>query len=222
LCADAEGNPRRILSKIWVRRASSLNLVEGAGEPRPCLLRCDGDLSSLGPRKLISGLQRLTAGDEVADGGRKSSPGPTEEDVLPPLPPPPARYSLDGLSPERYYLQSPGPQASADLGNQCSLFPYAGAAGSAQSTSMYQAPSGARYPYGSVLTPPGSFSTAASRTPFAAAASTYQYGQGAPPGGLTMPGGAGGLRAQVFLCNRPLWLKFHRHQTEMIITKQGR
>ncbi|NXA48075.1 EOMES protein, partial [Nothocercus julius] len=23
-------------------------------------------------------------------------------------------------------------------------------------------------------------------------------------------------------CNRPLWLKFHRHQTEMIITKQGR
>ena len=32
----------------------------------------------------------------------------------------------------------------------------------------------------------------------------------------------GGLRAQVYLCNRPLWLKFHRHQTEMIITKQGR
>ncbi|XP_066534451.1 eomesodermin homolog b isoform X2 [Hoplias malabaricus] len=29
-------------------------------------------------------------------------------------------------------------------------------------------------------------------------------------------------RAQVYLCNRALWLKFHRHQTEMIITKQGR
>ncbi|KAK7887175.1 hypothetical protein WMY93_026796 [Mugilogobius chulae] len=27
-------------------------------------------------------------------------------------------------------------------------------------------------------------------------------------------------RAQVYLCNRPLWLKFHRHHTEMIITKQ--
>uniref|UniRef100_A0A6Q2X0S5 T-box domain-containing protein n=1 Tax=Esox lucius TaxID=8010 RepID=A0A6Q2X0S5_ESOLU len=29
-------------------------------------------------------------------------------------------------------------------------------------------------------------------------------------------------RAQVYLCNRALWLTFHRHQTEMIITKQGR
>ncbi|OPJ82043.1 eomesodermin-like protein [Patagioenas fasciata monilis] len=37
-----------------------------------------------------------------------------------------------------------------------------------------------------------------------------------PPGGQRYPYGS------VFLCNRPLWLKFHRHQTEMIITKQGR
>ncbi|XP_026563977.1 eomesodermin homolog isoform X2 [Pseudonaja textilis] len=215
----------------------------GASGPATSLL---GEAEAAGETTpfVTAGQMPSKAGAEVADGGRKSSPGPTEEDVLPPPPPPPppARYSLDGLSPERYYLQSPGPQASAELGSQCSLFPYAGAAGSAQSSSMYQAPSGARYPYGSVLTPPGSFSTAASRTPFAAAASTYQYGQGAPPGalynpyppaaaaggscgglgGLTMPGGAGGLRAQVFLCNRPLWLKFHRHQTEMIITKQGR
>lgn len=29
-------------------------------------------------------------------------------------------------------------------------------------------------------------------------------------------------KAQVYLCNRGLWFKFHRHQTEMIITKQGR
>lgn len=29
-------------------------------------------------------------------------------------------------------------------------------------------------------------------------------------------------QAQVYLCNRALWLTFHRHQTEMIITKQGR
>ena len=39
---------------------------------------------------------------------------------------------------------------------------------------------------------------------------------------LGVPAAGPGLRAQVFLCNRPLWLKFHRHQTEMIITKQGR
>ncbi|XP_053266550.1 eomesodermin homolog isoform X1 [Podarcis raffonei] len=177
-----------------------------------------------------------------ADGGRKSSPCPAEEEPLPPAPAP-ARYTLDGLSPERYYLQSPGPQGGGgggELGGPCALFPYAGAAGGAQPGSMYPASGGARYPYGSVLSPPGGFPSAAGRTPFAAAAGAYQYGQGAPPGSLyspypaaaagscgglgalAMPGGAGALRAQVFLCNRPLWLKFHRHQTEMIITKQGR
>uniref|UniRef100_A0A6J0USA5 Eomesodermin homolog isoform X2 n=1 Tax=Pogona vitticeps TaxID=103695 RepID=A0A6J0USA5_9SAUR len=180
------------------------------------------------------------AAQAVAEAGSKSSPCPAEDEGLPPVPAP-ARYSLDGLSPERYYLQSPGPQAGAELGGPCALFPYAGTAGAAQPSPMYQAPGGARYPYGAVLSPPAGFSTAPGRTPFAAAAGAYQYGQGAPPGGLyspypsaaaggscgglgalAMPGGAGGLRAQVFLCNRPLWLKFHRHQTEMIITKQGR
>ena len=29
-------------------------------------------------------------------------------------------------------------------------------------------------------------------------------------------------RACVFLCNREMWIKFHEHTTEMIITKQGR
>nr|XP_020654039.1 T-box brain protein 1 [Pogona vitticeps] len=53
-----------------------------------------------------------------------------------------------------------------------------------------------------------------------------QYGpsyQGSPF--YQFPSAQGGLvpgKAQVYLCNRPLWLKFHRHQTEMIITKQGR
>nr|XP_056717433.1 T-box brain protein 1 isoform X2 [Euleptes europaea] len=53
-----------------------------------------------------------------------------------------------------------------------------------------------------------------------------QYGhsyQGAPF--YQFPSAQAGLvpgKAQVYLCNRPLWLKFHRHQTEMIITKQGR
>uniref|UniRef100_A0A8D2IQ06 T-box domain-containing protein n=1 Tax=Varanus komodoensis TaxID=61221 RepID=A0A8D2IQ06_VARKO len=144
---------------------------------------------------------------QAPDGARKGSPCPAEEEALPPAPAP-ARYALDGLSPERYYLQSPGPQAGAELGGPCALFPYAGAAGGAQPGSMYQAPGGARYPYGSVLSPP--------YPPPAAAGSCGGLG------GLAMPGGAAGLRAQVFLCNRPLWLKFHRHQTEMIITKQGR
>ncbi|KAG7258873.1 hypothetical protein CRUP_003500 [Coryphaenoides rupestris] len=51
-------------------------------------------------------------------------------------------------------------------------------------------------------------------------------GAAAAAGGMISPmalhSSAAGTRAQVYLCNRPLWLKFHRHQTEMIITKQGR
>lgn len=43
----------------------------------------------------------------------------------------------------------------------------------------------------------------------------YQFSSSAQAG--LVPG-----KAQVYLCNRALWLKFHRHQTEMIITKQGR
>ncbi|XP_061441986.1 eomesodermin homolog isoform X2 [Rhineura floridana] len=220
---DLEKGPKKFGGVSEPAAAGMLGEAEAAGDTPPFVA------AGQGPTKAAT----------VVDGGRKSSPCPAEEEVLPPVPAP-ARYSLDGLSPERYYLQSPGPQGGAELGGPCALFPYAGAAGSAQPGSMYQASGGTRYPYGSVLSPPGGFSTAASRTPFGSAAGAYQYSQGAPPGSLyspypaaaagscgglgalAMPGGAGGLRAQVFLCNRPLWLKFHRHQTEMIITKQGR
>ncbi|XP_062840686.1 eomesodermin homolog isoform X2 [Anolis carolinensis] len=230
--------------------------LEGAGRRHlsaPPSPRLDLEKGSSKKFNAASGMLGDAAAEEAEvshfttkDSGRKASPCPAEEETLPPPPPPPppppapSRYSLDGLSPERYYLQSPGPPGGAELGGPCALFPYS--AGSGQSGAMYPSGGGAgggggvgnggaRYPYGSVLSAPSSF---ASRTPFAGA---YQYGQGAPPGSLYGPypasagascGGlgalavAGGMRAQVFLCNRPLWLKFHRHQTEMIITKQGR
>ncbi|XP_038617338.1 eomesodermin homolog [Tachyglossus aculeatus] len=161
-------------------------------------------------------LSQAEAGAGGAADGRKSAPCGPEE-----LPPPgssssssssssstsssgsssSSRFPLDGS--ERFFAPPPGPGPS-ELGGPCSLFPYA-------------PPNGARFPYGSVL-PPAGFP---------------QFGPGGPPGGGgggvyggPYPGppgpGSGGLRAQVFLCNRPLWLKFHRHQTEMIITKQGR
>ncbi|XP_020663586.3 eomesodermin homolog isoform X2 [Pogona vitticeps] len=224
---DLEKGPKKFGSAAAAAAAGMLGEAEAAAETPSFVAAAAGQV----PAK---------AAQAVAEAGSKSSPCPAEDEGLPPVPAP-ARYSLDGLSPERYYLQSPGPQAGAELGGPCALFPYAGTAGAAQPSPMYQAPGGARYPYGAVLSPPAGFSTAPGRTPFAAAAGAYQYGQGAPPGGLyspypsaaaggscgglgalAMPGGAGGLRAQVFLCNRPLWLKFHRHQTEMIITKQGR
>ncbi|KAF0882044.1 EOMES protein, partial [Crocuta crocuta] len=119
----------------------------------------------------------------------------------------------------RYYLQSPGPQGS-ELAAPCSLFPYQAAAG-APHGSVYPAPNGARYPYGSML-PPGGFPAAVCPPGRA------QFGPGAGGSAAGSCGGLGlgvpgsGFRAHVYLCNRPLWLKFHRHQTEMIITKQGR
>ena len=44
-----------------------------------------------------------------------------------------------------------------------------------------------------------------------------QYGQPDPNMPFPPPS-----KAAVYLCNRELWSKFHQHQTEMIITKQGR
>lgn len=37
-----------------------------------------------------------------------------------------------------------------------------------------------------------------------------------------LPGYRAAGKVQVMLNNYPLWAKFHKHQTEMIITKQGR
>ncbi|KAK7124201.1 hypothetical protein R3I94_018535 [Phoxinus phoxinus] len=139
------------------------------------------------------------------------------------------RYNIDELGTDRYFISSSQP--SSDVTNPCSLFPYGG-----QTGSVYSGSNGSRYSsslhYGSVL-PPAGFSSAvcASRSQFG---SGYQFGQGpgclypSYPGpgsslsSMPIPGSGSATRAQVYLCNRPLWLKFHRHQTEMIITKQGR
>ncbi|XP_006883445.1 PREDICTED: eomesodermin homolog isoform X2 [Elephantulus edwardii] len=206
-------------------------------------------------------LSDADAGDAFASTAAVSKPGPPdgrksspcgEEELPAAAAAASARYSMDTLGSERYYLQSPGPQSS-ELPAPCSLFPYQAAAG-APHGSMYPAPNGARYPYGSML-PPGGFPAAVcppGRAQFGPGASAgggaggsggggggpgaYQYGQGAslyaPYSGAAAAGSCGGLgglgvpgsgfRAHVYLCNRPLWLKFHRHQTEMIITKQGR
>uniref|UniRef100_A0A8C7QYQ7 Eomesodermin-like protein b n=1 Tax=Oncorhynchus mykiss TaxID=8022 RepID=A0A8C7QYQ7_ONCMY len=133
-----------------------------------------------------------------------------------------SRYT-DGLGPDRYYISPPSKQ-TGDMASPCSLFPYS------QSGTVYTASGGSRYStslhFSSVL-PPTGFSSAG-RNQFGSA---YQLGQGGclyPPystgsgiGSVPLPSGTG-VRAQVYLCNRPLWLRFHRHQTEMIITKQGR
>ncbi|XP_006635610.1 eomesodermin [Lepisosteus oculatus] len=182
-------------------------------------------LGTGGNSMLSEGETETFGGAKVAPDGRKSSPGVGEDDLSSG-----GRYNIDGLGSERYFISST-PQQATEVGNPCSLFPYAGQPGT-----VYAASSGSRYPaslhYGSVL-PPSGFSSAvcAGRSQFGPG---YQFGQGpgclypsypatgSSIGSLSIPGTGTGVRAQVYLCNRPLWLKFHRHQTEMIITKQGR
>ncbi|XP_056619463.1 eomesodermin homolog b [Triplophysa dalaica] len=138
------------------------------------------------------------------------------------------RYILDGLGSSRYFMMG-ATQQTHENPNPCSFFPY-----TSQTGSVYSGSEGSRYTtslhYGSVL-PSSGFcqSLCAGRGEFGTG---YQFGhspgdtfhsyQGSGSGIGPVSLSGVGLRSQVYLCNRPLWLKFHRHQTEMIITKQGR
>ncbi len=131
------------------------------------------------------------------------------------------RYILDGLGSNRYFMMG-STQQTQESSSPCSLFPY-----TSQTGGVY---AGSSLHYGPVL-PSAGFcqSLCAGRGDFGAG---YQFGHGSGNsyhsyqssgsgiGSMALSGT--GHRAQVYLCNRPLWLKFHRHQTEMIITKQGR
>lgn len=182
-------------------------------------------LSGVGNGMMVEGEGDSFSGIKTAPDGRKGSPVLGEDDQASGR-----RYNIDELGSDRYFISSS--QTSSEMANPCSLFPYAG-----QTGSVYSGSNGSRYPaslhYGSVLPPAGfSSSVCTSRSQFGSGG--YQFGQGpgclypsypgtgSSIGSMSLPGSAAGARAQVYLCNRPLWLKFHRHQTEMIITKQGR
>ncbi|XP_069472437.1 T-box brain protein 1 [Ambystoma mexicanum] len=135
------------------------------------------------------------------------------------------RHSFDGSAADRYLLPQPSqPQPAASA---ASMFPYPGQHGPAHPAFSIASPG--RYMAHHPVITNGAYNgllSGASSQGYPAAGYPYgqQYGhsyQGAPFYQLSQPGLVPG-KAQVYLCNRPLWLKFHRHQTEMIITKQGR
>uniref|UniRef100_A0A3Q4GWZ4 Eomesodermin homolog b n=1 Tax=Neolamprologus brichardi TaxID=32507 RepID=A0A3Q4GWZ4_NEOBR len=141
------------------------------------------------------------------------------------------RYTEHGMSADRYYIPSAISKQSPEAASHCSFIPYT------PSGAVYTPSSAGRYPsslhLGSVLQPAGFPPSAPGRSHIGP---TYQLGQspgciyppytssGSALGNMALPPATTGpgVRSQVYLCNRPLWLKFHRHQTEMIITKQGR
>ncbi|XP_071326480.1 eomesodermin homolog b isoform X2 [Trachinotus anak] len=140
-----------------------------------------------------------------------------------------SRYAEHGMGADRYYLPPTVSKQSPEAANPCSFIPYT------PGGTVYTPSNAGRYPsslhLGSVLPAAGFSPSTAGRSHFSSA---YQLGQspgciyppytgsGSALGNMSLTTAGPGMRAQVYLCNRPLWLKFHRHQTEMIITKQGR
>uniref|UniRef100_A0A8D2L8B6 T-box brain transcription factor 1 n=1 Tax=Varanus komodoensis TaxID=61221 RepID=A0A8D2L8B6_VARKO len=176
-------------------------------------------------------LERSSPLKKLARGGMTNQ---AEADNFPDSKDPPGDQQRAKLSPvvldgaaaaaaaaDRYLLSSPAAATA-------SMFPYPGqhnhaAAFSIASPGRYMAhhPVIANGAYNSLLS-----NSAPQGYPAAGYPYPQQYGhsyQGSPF--YQFPSAQAGLvpgKAQVYLCNRPLWLKFHRHQTEMIITKQGR
>ncbi|XP_078276990.1 eomesodermin homolog b isoform X1 [Rhinoraja longicauda] len=155
------------------------------------------------------------------------------------------RYSLDGLGGDRYFLSpvapqnlSPGhhhhqqqqqsqQQAGSNAGSLLSYPAQHPPAFSVNGASRYLGPhsvltNGA---YNPILTPAGAQAFPPSAYPTYPGSGRSQYAHSYQSGPLYsqyQPSIPHPTRAQVYLCNRALWLKFHRHLTEMIITKQGR
>lgn len=138
------------------------------------------------------------------------------------------RHNFDGSAGERCIF-SPSTQPQPVSAAPSAMFPYPSQHGPAHPAFSIGSPSRymAHHPvitngaYNSLLT-----NTSAQGYPAAGYPYAQQYGHTYQGGAFYQFSSAqAGLvpgKAQVYLCNRALWLKFHRHQTEMIITKQGR
>jgi len=141
------------------------------------------------------------------------------------------RHHFDGSAGERYTFSQSAqqPQSAAP---PSAMFPYPSQHGPAHPAFSIGSPG--RYMAHHSVIANGAYNSLLSTTSprgYAAAAAVYpytqQYGHHTYQGSAfyQFPPAQAGLvpgKAQVYLCNRALWLKFHRHQTEMIITKQGR
>ncbi|KAG8432372.1 hypothetical protein GDO86_016854 [Hymenochirus boettgeri] len=140
------------------------------------------------------------------------------------------RHSFDGSAADRYLLPQSSQSQSVASAPTTTMFPYTSQHGPAHHPAFSIGSPGRYMAHHPVITNGAYNSLLGNSSPQGYPGTGYpytqQYGhsyQGSPfyQFSTTQPGLVPG-KAQVYLCNRPLWLKFHRHQTEMIITKQGR
>ncbi|KAB5577190.1 hypothetical protein PDJAM_G00214010 [Pangasius djambal] len=179
-------------------------------------------------KKNSAGMTNQSEADNFADS--KDSSGDVQRGKLSPALDGVAdiRHNFDGSAGERYLL-SQSSQTQPLSASPAAMFPYPSQHGPAHPAFSIGSPS--RYMAHHPVITNGAYNSLLSNTspqgyPSAGYPYAQQYGhayQGAAfyqfssaQAGL-LPG-----KAQIYLCNRALWLKFHRHQTEMIITKQGR
>ncbi|XP_030066035.1 T-box brain protein 1 isoform X2 [Microcaecilia unicolor] len=224
-------SPSIMLSKKFLNVSSSYPLSGGselALHDHPIISTTDNLERSSPLKKITRGMTNQSDPGNFPDS--KDTPGDVQRSKLSPVLDGVSeiRHSFDGSAADRYLLsQSSQPQPASSA--PTTMFPYPSQHGPAHPAFSLGSPG--RYmahhpvitngPYNSLLGNSSPQGYPATGYPYA-----QQYGhsyQGAPfyQFSTSQPGLVPG-KAQVYLCNRPLWLKFHRHQTEMIITKQGR
>nr|XP_048281990.1 T-box brain protein 1 [Myodes glareolus] len=224
-------SPSIMLSKKFLNVSSSYPHSGGSElvlHDHPIISTTDNLERSSPLKKITRGMTNQSDPDNFPDS--KDSPGDVQRSKLSPVLDGVSelRHSFDGSAADRYLLsQSSQPQSAATAPS--AMFPYPGQHGPAHPAFSIGSPS--RYMAHHPVITNGAYNSLLSNSspqgyPTAGYPYPQQYGhsyQGAPfyQFSSTQPGLVPG-KAQVYLCNRPLWLKFHRHQTEMIITKQGR
>nr|XP_025979331.1 T-box brain protein 1 isoform X2 [Dromaius novaehollandiae] len=224
-------SPSIMLSKKFLNVSSSYPHAGGselALHDHPIISTTDNLERSSPLKKITRGMTNQSDTDNFPDS--KDTPGDVQRNKLSPVLDGVSelRHSFDGSAADRYLLsQSSQPQSAASAPG--TMFPYPSQHGPAHPAFSIASPS--RYMAHHPVITNGAYNSLLSNSSpqgYPAAGYPYpqQYGhsyQGAPfyQFSSTQPGLVPG-KAQVYLCNRPLWLKFHRHQTEMIITKQGR
>ncbi|KAG9340879.1 hypothetical protein JZ751_020072 [Albula glossodonta] len=224
-------SPSIMLSKKFLNVGSGYPNTDGtelALQDHPIIALSDNLERSSPLKKISKGMTNQLEADNFPDS--KDAPGDVQRSKVSPVLDGVSeiRHNFDGSAAERYLL-SQSSQAQPVSASPTAMFPYPSQHGPTHPAFSIGSPNRymAHHPvitngaYNSLLTntPPQGYPTAG--YPYAQQyGHTYQGGafyqfSSAQPG--LVPG-----KAQVYLCNRALWLKFHRHQTEMIITKQGR
>uniref|UniRef100_A0A8C6V688 T-box brain transcription factor 1b n=1 Tax=Neogobius melanostomus TaxID=47308 RepID=A0A8C6V688_9GOBI len=203
------------LSKKFMNVGSAFPSSDGSELPlqdHPLLSASDNLEGSSPLKKNSREMTNQSEADNFPDS--KDAPGDVQRGKLSP------GLHFDGSAAERCIFSPSQPQP-VSAAAPSAMFPYA----SQHAPSAFSIGSPGRYMAHHSVLSNGAYNSLSQGYPAAGYPYAQQYGHAYQGGAFYQFTSAQGLvpgKAQVYLCNRALWLKFHRHQTEMIITKQGR